>query len=143
MISFDFFFVSVFLFFSLCPSFLPLLPSFFAVFTSPRPYPSSLASVVHEPLYCARQLRKRATLFPRHSLNVMDPPGPIHRQRRRRPLCKNPFYLQELGLAQPGSFQKRFLSSRLLSIVLDPTTSVSREHAGAVNTIDIEEAEGR
>ncbi|GJJ70795.1 DNA excision repair protein ERCC-8 [Entomortierella parvispora] len=76
-------------------------------------------------------------------MNVMNSHGPIHRQRRRRPLCRNPFYLQELGLAQPGSFQKRFLSSRLLSIVLDPTTSVSREHAGAVNTVDIEEAEGR
>ncbi|KAG0045781.1 DNA excision repair protein ERCC-8 [Gryganskiella cystojenkinii] len=69
---------------------------------------------------------------------------PIHSQRRSgRQLSKNRLVRQELGVGRPASFQKRFLSKRLLSIVLDPTTSVEREHVGAVNTIDIEEAEGR
>ncbi|KAF9359565.1 DNA excision repair protein ERCC-8 [Mortierella sp. NVP85] len=31
----------------------------------------------------------------------------------------------------------------MADITLDPSTTIQREHAGAVNTIDIEEAEGR
>lgn len=57
--------------------------------------------------------------------------------------CKNTFLQLELGLVAPGVFQKTFLAKRMASIALDPTTTIQRGHVGAVNTIDIEEAEGR
>ncbi|KAG0370218.1 DNA excision repair protein ckn1 [Gamsiella multidivaricata] len=57
--------------------------------------------------------------------------------------CKNAFLQLELGLVRPTVFQKRLLAKRIIDIELDPSTSIEREHAGAVNTIDIEEAEGR
>ncbi|KAI1314660.1 DNA excision repair protein ERCC-8 [Mortierella claussenii] len=48
-----------------------------------------------------------------------------------------------MGLVRPDVFQKRFLAKRIVDITLDPTTTIQREHVGAVNSIDIEEAEGR
>ncbi|ORZ22922.1 WD40-repeat-containing domain protein [Lobosporangium transversale] len=56
---------------------------------------------------------------------------------------KNSFFQLELGLVRPDVFQKRFLNKRITDIVLDPSTSIERAHTGAVNTIDIEEAEAR
>lgn len=57
--------------------------------------------------------------------------------------CKNAFLQLELGLIAPAVFQKTFLAKRMANITLDPSTTIRREHVGAVNTIDIEEAEGR
>jgi DNA excision repair protein ERCC-8 len=57
--------------------------------------------------------------------------------------CKDAFLQLELGLVSPAVFQKRLLARRMADITLDPSTTIQREHAGSVNTIDIEEAEGR
>ncbi|KAI8603107.1 DNA excision repair protein ERCC-8 [Dissophora ornata] len=66
----------------------------------------------------------------------------------KRPLgsvtrCKNVFLQLELGLLTPTAFKQRLLDKQILDIALDPSTTIEREHVGAVNTIDIEEAEGR
>ncbi|KAG0005667.1 DNA excision repair protein ERCC-8 [Entomortierella chlamydospora] len=57
--------------------------------------------------------------------------------------CKSAFQQLELGLVRPADFQKRFIARQITDIALDPFTTIQREHVGAVNTIDIEEAEGR
>ncbi|KAI8357428.1 DNA excision repair protein ckn1 [Mortierella sp. GBAus27b] len=57
--------------------------------------------------------------------------------------CKNTFLQLELGLIPPAVFQRNFLARRMADIALDPSTTIQREHVGAVNSIDIEEAEGR
>ncbi|KAG0303786.1 DNA excision repair protein ERCC-8 [Dissophora globulifera] len=55
----------------------------------------------------------------------------------------NAFLQLELGLISPAAFQKRLSAKRILDVALDSSTTIEREHVGAVNTIDIEEAEGR
>ncbi|KAF9964368.1 DNA excision repair protein ERCC-8 [Mortierella alpina] len=57
--------------------------------------------------------------------------------------CRNPFLEFELGLVNRARFRNQFLAKRILDLALDPSTTIQREHVGAVNTIDIEEAEGR
>jgi len=61
------------------------------------------------------------------------------RHLRRR----NLFVERELGLVKANTFQAQFINRRIQNITLDPAVSIQREHVGAVNTIDIEEAEGR
>ncbi|KAG0006408.1 DNA excision repair protein ERCC-8, partial [Modicella reniformis] len=67
---------------------------------------------------------------------------PIPNTRRVR-RCKNAFLQLELGLTPLAVFQKKFLAKRMVDIAIDPSTTIQREHVGAVNTIDIEESEGR
>ncbi|KAG0317934.1 DNA excision repair protein ERCC-8 [Podila horticola] len=62
-----------------------------------------------------------------------------HRHCRRR----NLFVERELGLVKANMFQAQITNRRIQNITLDPAVSIQREHVGAVNTIDIEEAEGR
>lgn len=57
--------------------------------------------------------------------------------------CTRLLYQVELGLVRPSALQSHYLSKRLLDLTLDPSTTIQREHVSAVNTIDIEEAEGR
>ncbi|KAF9175046.1 DNA excision repair protein ERCC-8 [Mortierella sp. AD010] len=57
--------------------------------------------------------------------------------------CKSVFQQLELGLVRPADFQRRFIARQIADITLDPFTTIRRAHVGAVNTIDIEEAEGR
>ncbi len=57
--------------------------------------------------------------------------------------CKNPFLEFELGRVNRARFRNQFLAKRILELALDPSTTIEREHVGAVNTIDIEKAEGR
>ncbi|KAG0349105.1 DNA excision repair protein ERCC-8 [Podila humilis] len=62
---------------------------------------------------------------------------------RRRCGFRNLFVERELGLVTVNKFQSEIIDKRIQSIALDSVTSIQREHTGAVNTIDIEEAEGR
>ncbi|KAF9323433.1 DNA excision repair protein ERCC-8 [Podila minutissima] len=62
-----------------------------------------------------------------------------HRHLHRR----NLFVERELGLVKANTFQAQIINRRIQNITLDPAVSIQREHVGAVNTIDIEEAEGR
>ncbi|KAF9100252.1 DNA excision repair protein ERCC-8 [Mortierella sp. AD031] len=57
--------------------------------------------------------------------------------------CKSLLFQVELGLVRPSVLQNHYLSKRLLNLTLDPATTIQRAHVSAVNTIDIEEAEGR
>ncbi|KAF8917730.1 hypothetical protein BGZ52_013200, partial [Haplosporangium bisporale] len=56
---------------------------------------------------------------------------------------QNLFVERELGLVKANTFQAQIINRRIQNITLDPAVSIQREHVGAVNTIDIEEAEGR
>ncbi|KAF9204398.1 DNA excision repair protein ERCC-8 [Haplosporangium sp. Z 27] len=67
----------------------------------------------------------------------------ISRPKRNLTRCKSIFMQMELGLIRPAEVQKRFFAQQITDITLDPLTTIQREHSGAVNTIDIEEAEGR
>ncbi|KAG0381010.1 DNA excision repair protein ERCC-8 [Mortierella sp. AD032] len=65
------------------------------------------------------------------------------RSRTGNRRCTSLLYQAELGLVRPSILQSHYLSKRLLDLTLDPSTTVQREHVSAVNTIDIEDAEGR
>ncbi|KAF9111345.1 DNA excision repair protein ERCC-8 [Mortierella sp. AM989] len=67
----------------------------------------------------------------------------VSRQNGNLTRCKSAFQQLELGLVRPADFLKRCLSRHITDIALDPYTTIHREHSGHVNTIDIEEAEGR
>lgn len=72
-----------------------------------------------------------------HSPCIMSTTNQRHLRRR------NLFIERELGLVKANTFQAQIINRRIQNITLDPAVSIQREHVGAVNTIDIEEAEGR
>ncbi|KAF9577975.1 hypothetical protein BGW38_006492, partial [Lunasporangiospora selenospora] len=63
--------------------------------------------------------------------------------KRTRKHGKNAFLEIELGISRPAVLRSKILANRVLSMSLEPTINIQREHVAAVNTLDIEEAEGR
>ncbi|KAF9409296.1 DNA excision repair protein ERCC-8 [Podila epigama] len=50
---------------------------------------------------------------------------------------------RRLGLTSPQNLKAKIIDKRVHDISLDPAVSIQREHVGAVNSVEIEEAEGR